>query len=293
MTTISVGASTVIYSATAHQNMPHHPEDKDDGGAANADGTGVAAGENGDDKSAASAEASALANEESSRDYEADAIDVGAAPPPLLPPAQCTVAATSEPADFLDALGHDDMGRRELFGNEGDASPPVHKPPSGRAKNKDDDGALTRNPSKGRGRKKKVPNDHTKCQVKGCPSFPPIVDVCVCAEPSCEKTVHVACYNNLAGKYKVVVMEEHVFCTVTCQKKFKKKQAPTKLGWENDGAQGPNDGATSMYYLLQWLNESSPQHKAGGCYKHFKMDQRPGSSWNPHRGADPRPDSED
>jgi len=210
--------------------MPHHPEDKDDRGAANADGTGVAAGENADDKSAASAEASALADEESSHDYEADAIDVGAAPPPLLPPAQCTVAATSESADFLDALGHDDMGRRELFGNEGDASPPVHKPPSGRAKNKDDDGALTRNPSKGRGRKKKVPNDHTKCQVKGCPSFPPIVDVCVCAEPSCEKTVHVACYNNLAGKYKVVVMEEHVFCTVTCQKKFQKSRHPRSWG---------------------------------------------------------------
>jgi hypothetical protein len=40
--------------------MPHHPEDKDDGGAANADGTGVTTDENADDKSAASAASTQL-----------------------------------------------------------------------------------------------------------------------------------------------------------------------------------------------------------------------------------------
>jgi hypothetical protein len=85
-------------------------------------------------------------------------------------------------------------------------------------------------PLNGGKKKRKVPLGHIKCQVKGCPSFAPIVDLCDCAEEDCEKKAHLACYNRVAGRCKVVVSEEHVFCTMACQKKYYKKQAPLRLG---------------------------------------------------------------
>jgi hypothetical protein len=59
------------------------------------------------------------------------------------------------------------------------------------------------------------PPTKTKCAVKGCPSFVPIVLIKTCSQESCDKFVHPVCYeleerkNSCSKTATTVVLAEH------------------------------------------------------------------------------------
>ena len=95
-----------------------------------------------------------------------------------------------------------------------------------------------------------------KCNVKGCPSFAPIVLLKSCLCEECDKLVHPICYKKLIAKAK----ENHnqinnkQFCMIKCQDLFLTETKTSGYTWTNDGQNGKTDPLHSKNVLLTWLN---------------------------------------
>ena len=94
-----------------------------------------------------------------------------------------------------------------------------------------------------------------KCNVKGCPSFAPILLLDSCSREACNKFVHPMCYKKLIAKAKKKHSQfpNKQFCTM-CQDLFIKESKTSAYTWTNDGQNGKTDPLHSESILLTWLN---------------------------------------
>ena len=100
------------------------------------------------------------------------------------------------------------------------------------------------------------PPTKTKCAVKGCPSFVPIVLIETCSRESCDKFVHLVCYEKLiaSAKKNHSQIADKQFCTIKCQDLFLRESKTTAYTWTNDGRNGKADPHHSKNELLAWLS---------------------------------------
>lgn len=100
-----------------------------------------------------------------------------------------------------------------------------------------------------------------RCSVLGCcmPSGFPVLD---CFVTGCTKKLHQPCYeNSVLAKHKVPQLKDPVnnltyhVCSKTCYNKIEKQfiNQPTRLPWDKDGKNGPDDPNSSLRILLDWL----------------------------------------
>ena len=110
----------------------------------------------------------------------------------------------------------------------------------------------------------------TKCGALGCPS--PDEVMLSCFAEGCEKNVHDTCYHRaVVRRYNVdplvdpVTHVDIVVCSKTCHNKVEKAiiHQPTRLPWDKDGKNGPDDPINSMNILMEWLTEE-------GNYSRFR-----------------------
>ena len=109
-----------------------------------------------------------------------------------------------------------------------------------------------------------------KCGAVGCPALAEVPSPCF-AE-GCEKVVHDACYHRaVVQRFSVeplvdpVTHLDLVVCSKTCHNKVEKAiiHQPTRLPWDKDGKNGPDDPTNSMNILMDWLTEE-------GNYSRFR-----------------------
>eukprot|EP00977_Amphora_coffeiformis_P020159 scaffold7953_cov107-Amphora_coffeaeformis.AAC.1 len=101
-----------------------------------------------------------------------------------------------------------------------------------------------------------------KCGAVGCPMLnDPTVS---CSAEGCDKEVHAACYHRaVVQRFCVeplvdpVTQLDLVVCSKTCHNKVEKAivHQPTRLPWDKDGKNGPDDPMNSMSILMEWLTE--------------------------------------
>ena len=109
-----------------------------------------------------------------------------------------------------------------------------------------------------------------KCGAVGCPSLDEVV--LPCFAEACDKVVHHPCYHRAVVKrFSVdplvdpVTHSDIVVCSKTCHNKVEKAiiHQPTRLPWDKDGRNGPDDPNNSMNILMEWLMEE-------GNYSRFR-----------------------
>ena len=100
------------------------------------------------------------------------------------------------------------------------------------------------------------PPTKMKCAAKGCSSFVPIVLIETCSWESCDKFVHLVCYEKLiaSAKKNHSQIADKQFCTIKCQDLFLREIKTTAYTWTNDGRNGKADPHHSENELLAWLN---------------------------------------
>ena len=109
-----------------------------------------------------------------------------------------------------------------------------------------------------------------KCGAVGCPI--PSEVVLPCFAEGCDKVVHHECYHRAVVKrFSVeplldpVTHLDLVVCSKTCHNKVERAiiHQPTRLPWDKDGKNGPDDPLNSMNILMEWLTEE-------GNYSRFR-----------------------
>ena len=95
-----------------------------------------------------------------------------------------------------------------------------------------------------------------KCNVKGCPSFAPILPLESWSLEACDKVVHPVCYEKLLARAKKnhSQIPDKQFCTIKCQDLYIKESKSSAYTWTNDGQNGKTDPLHSENVLLTWLN---------------------------------------
>ena len=96
-----------------------------------------------------------------------------------------------------------------------------------------------------------------KCSARGCVGCTSVVVDCYVAD--CPKKVHINCHQGLiVQKHKVNQLvdpannDELYVCSKTCYNKVEKAivNQPSRIPWDKDGRNGPNDPNNSMKVLL-------------------------------------------
>jgi hypothetical protein len=95
-----------------------------------------------------------------------------------------------------------------------------------------------------------------KCNVKGCPSFAPILLLEKCSHESRDKFIHPICYENLIAKAKKnhTQIPDKQFCMIKCQDLYIKESITSAYIWMNDGQNGKTDPLHLKSILLTWSN---------------------------------------
>lgn len=105
----------------------------------------------------------------------------------------------------------------------------------------------------------KMGNLPSKCGVAGCSSPRSFIFNCFVA--TCPKRVHSDCFTRLIKKFNVpelvdpISQERYYVCSKTCYNWVDKNfiNTPSRIPWDRDGKEGPNDPNCSQNILLKWL----------------------------------------
>lgn len=115
-----------------------------------------------------------------------------------------------------------------------------------------------------------------KCGVAGCTA--PQDFIFNCFVSTCTKRVHSNCHQRLLKRLNVsplidpISQERYFVCSKTCYNWVEKNfiNTPTRIPWEKDGKEGPNDPNSSINILMNWLTTEGNYGKFRGHDNHGK-----------------------
>ena len=104
------------------------------------------------------------------------------------------------------------------------------------------------------------------CSMRSCKG--PSSEKVRCGSTTCDREVHLVCFEHFAKTHSLATLTgppndtTYYACTKKCYTKVQKMlnaitttatQQTTRVSWEKDGKNGPDDPQTSMKFLMEWL----------------------------------------
>ena len=104
-----------------------------------------------------------------------------------------------------------------------------------------------------------------KCNAVGCIGSNQL-ETSLCTANNCAKFVHKECHDGLLNRHNITPLTDPLtfkplfVCSKTCYNKVKKtilQQPNSRIPWDKDGQDGPDDPNHSLRILLDWILKSN------------------------------------
>ena len=118
-----------------------------------------------------------------------------------------------------------------------------------------------------------VSSKPAKCDAAGCLGNNQLAQWSSCHANGCSKFVHKECHDRMLERYRIEPITDPLtskilfVCSKTCFNRVSKtflQQPTSRIPWDKDGRQGPQDPNNSLRILLDWLLKEGNYRKFRG-----------------------------